>query len=48
MLVKIEQNRMVQTTRKFELIDKKLFFTIFDCLKSLHNTVKHMNLPTVV
>ena len=32
MLVKFEQNRMVQTTRKFELFDQKKCFlkTIFD------------------
>ena len=32
MLVKFEQNRIVQTTRNFELFDKKLgfFITIFD------------------
>ena len=32
MLVKCEQNRMVQTTRNFELFDKKIGFlkTIFD------------------
>ena len=32
MLMKFEQNRMVQTTRNFELFDKKLgfFITIFD------------------
>ena len=33
MLVKFEQNRMVQTTRNFELFDKKktrFFITIFD------------------
>ena len=32
MLVKFEQNRMVQTTRNFEFFDKKLgfFITTFD------------------
>ena len=31
MLVKYEQNRVVQTTRNFELFDKKkVFVTIFD------------------